>query len=93
MAVGRDDRRYCRVALSHLARTESTLLRVNRDDLVAVAAWGVAVVFGGLFLVYTWTVIAAIVARERLGSTLKRSLSLADQALVEARRPDATRAE
>ena len=45
---------------------------------------GGAIVFGGLFLVYTWTVAAAIIERERLRSTLTRSLSLADQALEEA---------
>ena len=47
---------------------DPTVLRVKRDDLLPVAAWGVAIVFGGLFLVYTWTVVTAIVARERLAA-------------------------
>ena len=70
--------------------TEATLARTNRNELVGVAIWGVAIVFGGLFLVYTWTVAATIIERERLRSTLNRSLSLADQALEEARQLAAT---
>lgn len=69
--------------------TAATVARTNREDLVAVATWGVAVVVGGLFLVYTWTVVAAITERERLRATLTRSLSLADQALEEARQAEA----
>jgi hypothetical protein len=75
--------------------TASTLARTNHEELVVVATWGVAIVVGGLFLVYTWTVMAAIIERERLRSTLARSLLLADQALEEAqgkRGEDATHA-
>lgn len=74
--------------------TESTLARTNRDELIGIAIWGVAIAFGGLFLVYTWTVAATIIERERFRSTVARSLSLADQALEEARQlapTDATR--
>lgn len=69
--------------------TTATLARTNHEDLVAVATWGVAIVVGGLFLVYTWTVVAAIIERERLRSTLARSLLLADQALKETQRAEA----
>jgi Tfp pilus assembly protein PilN len=66
--------------------TQVTVARTNREELIGVAIWGVAISFGGLFLVYTWTVAATIIERERLRSTLTRTLSLADQALDEARR-------
>jgi len=71
--------------------TGATLSRVSHDDLVIVATWGVAIVFGGLFLVYTGTIVAAIVARERLRSTVTRSMAFADEVLKEARRPAETR--
>jgi hypothetical protein len=66
--------------------TSATLVATDRDELATVATWGVAIVAGGLLLVYTWAVSAAIVERERLRGTLTRGLSLADQALDEARR-------
>jgi cytochrome c biogenesis protein CcdA len=62
----------------------STTAGLNRDELLRVAVWGVAIVAGGLFLVYTWTVAAAITERERLRGTIKRALALADRALEEA---------
>lgn len=70
--------------------TGATLSRVSHDELVIVAAWGVAIVFGGLFVVYTGTIVAGIHARQRLRSTLRRSMRLADEVLEEARSQDAT---
>jgi hypothetical protein len=58
--------------------TAVTMAGTDPDELVGVAAWGVAIVFGGLFLVYTWTVLTAIIEGERLRSTVARGLSLAD---------------
>lgn len=66
------------------------LMRTSHDDLLRVTVWGVAVVVGGLFLVYTWSVATATIARERLRGTLKRSISLADEALRQAERATPT---
>jgi hypothetical protein len=65
--------------------TNMTLARTDSDDLVRVSMWAVAVVFGGLLVIYTWTVATAIIERERFRSTVERGLKLADQALEEAR--------
>jgi len=65
--------------------TDMTLARTDRDDLVRVSMWGMAIVFGGLLVIYTWTVAAGIIERERFRSTVERGLKLADQALEEAR--------
>jgi hypothetical protein len=66
--------------------TSASLSRVSHDDLVIVATWGVAIVFGGLFLVYTGTIVAGIVARERLRSSVTRNMAFAGEVLEEARR-------
>jgi hypothetical protein len=63
---------------------ESTTAGLGRDELIRVAVWGVAIVAGGLFLVYTWTVAATIIERERLRGSINRALALADRALEEA---------
>jgi hypothetical protein len=70
--------------------TQLTVARTNREELIGVAIWGVAISFGGLFLVYTWTVAATIIERERLRSTLTRSLALADRVLEDARQLTST---
>jgi hypothetical protein len=66
--------------------TNVTLARARPDDLVRASMWGVAIVFGGLVVFYTWTVAAAIIERERFRMTVERGLRLADRALEEARR-------
>lgn len=65
--------------------TSTTIARTNREELLAVAMWGVAIVVGGLFLLYTWTVAVAIIERGRLRGTLDRATRLADETLTEGR--------
>jgi hypothetical protein len=73
--------------------TKMTIVQTQHTDLIRVAIWGVAIVFAGLLVTYTWTIAAAIIERERFRGTVERALKLADQALEEARRldPDITR--
>jgi hypothetical protein len=59
--------------------------RIPPEQYTLVATWGVAIVAGGVFVLYTWTVVAGIMARERLRASLQRSITIADDALDEFR--------
>ncbi len=60
----------------------------NDAQLITAATVGVAIAFGGVYLAYSWVVIAGVRERERLRTTLERAaatLREAEEAAIRAK--------